>query len=85
MLFDVISGQYLNKKMLDQEIKVGKAFKIDERIFYPLVKVFHYKHGQTESYSLSPIALVVVEGDMKYLLPFEEIESTEELLNMAYP
>lgn len=69
--------------MLNQEIKVGKPFKIDDRVFYPLVKVFHWKHRQTESYSLSPLALVVVEGDMKYLLPFDEVECPEDLLNMV--
>jgi len=71
--------------MLNHEIKVGKPFKIDERIFYPLVKVLQYKHRQMEYYSLSPIALVVVEKDMKYLLPFEEMECPEKLLNMVNP
>jgi uncharacterized spore protein YtfJ len=69
--------------MLNQEIEVGKPFKIDERVFYPLVKVFHWKYRQTESYSLSPIALVVVEGEMKYLLPLDEVDSPQELLDMV--
>ncbi len=71
--------------MLNREIKVGKPFKIDDRIFYPLVKVFQYDHRQMEYYSLSPMALVVVENDLKYLLPFEEIECPEELLNLVKP
>ena len=71
--------------MLNQEIKVGKPFKIDERIFYPLVKVLQYKHRQMEYCSLTPMALVVFEKDMKYLLPFEEMECPEKLLNMVNP
>jgi hypothetical protein len=68
--------------MKKEEIKVGKPFKIDERVFHPLVKVLDLKHHQGEYYSLSPVAIVVVEGEMKYLLPLEEVENPEELMDM---
>ncbi|MCC7549939.1 MAG: hypothetical protein KO316_00390 [Methanobacterium sp.] len=65
--------------MRSQEIKVGKTFKIDGRIFYPLVKVTHWKHNQEEFHCLSPLALVVIEGDMKYILPMKEFDDPEKL------
>ena len=70
--------------MINQEIKVGKSYEIQGRIFYPILKIFHWKHHQTESYSVSPLALVVVEGDLKYLFPLEELDSEtiEEYMNM---
>lgn len=79
-----IDGQ-LGKIMIKEKIKVGKPFKIDERTFYPLVKVSCWKYHQTESYSLSPIALVVIEGEMKYLLPMGEVDSPQELMDMVSP
>ncbi len=66
-------------KMKNEEIKIGKPVKIEKRIFYPLVKIFHCKHHHVESYFLSPVAMVVVEGDMKYILPMEECEDLEKL------
>jgi hypothetical protein len=68
--------------MKKEEIKVGKSFKIHGRIFYPLVKFFQWKNNQGESYSLSPVAIVVVEGDLKYLLPLGEVENPQELMDM---
>ncbi|OPX59323.1 MAG: hypothetical protein A4E25_01249 [Methanobacterium sp. PtaB.Bin024] len=68
--------------MIDQEIKVGKPKKIDGRIFYPILKIFHWKHKQSESYSVSPVALVVIEGDLKYMFPLDEVENPEDLMNM---
>jgi len=66
-------------KMKNEKIKVGKPVKIENRIFYPLVKIFHWKHHHVESYSLSPVAMIVVEGDMKYILPMDECEDLEKL------
>jgi hypothetical protein len=65
--------------MKNQEIKVGKPFKIENRVFYPLVKIFNLKHPHGEFYSLSPVAIVVVEGEMKYILPMEECDDLEKL------
>lgn len=69
-------------KMKNEEIKVVKPIEIENRVFYPLVKVFHWKNHQSEFYSLSPVALVVVEGKRKYLLPLDKMESSQELLSM---
>ncbi len=71
------------KKMITHEIKVGKPFKIEGRVFYPLVKIIHLKYHSAESYYLSPVALVVVEGDLKYLLPLDEVDSPQDLLDMV--
>ncbi|EKQ55834.1 MAG: hypothetical protein B655_0068 [Methanobacterium sp. Maddingley MBC34] len=71
--------------MKNQEIKVGKPFKIENRVFYPLVKIFHCKHHDGEFYSLSPVAIVVVEEEMKYILPMEEgadLEKLKDLMDM---
>ncbi|BDZ71071.1 hypothetical protein [Methanobacterium petrolearium] len=68
--------------MIDEEIKVGKPKKIDGRIFYPILKIFHWKHQQSEFYSVSPVALVVVEGDLKYMFHLDEVENPEEFMNM---
>mgnify|MGYP006869361960 CR=1 FL=1 len=64
---------------INQEIKVGKSLKIDERVFYPIIKIFHWKHQDSESYSVFPVAVVVVEGEMKYIFPLEEYDEPEEL------
>jgi len=69
--------------MINQDIKIGKPFKIGERVFHPLVKILQWKNHQIESYYLSPVAIVVVEGDMKYLLPLDEVENPEELMDMV--
>lgn len=61
--------------MIKQEIKVGKSLEIGERIFYPIIKIFRWKHQDSESYSVFPVAVVVVERDMKYILPIEDCES----------
>lgn len=66
-------------KMKNQEIKVGKPFTIENRVFYPLVKIFHWKHHDGEFYSLSPVAMVIMEEDMKYILPLEECDDPEKL------
>ena len=68
--------------MINQEIKVGKPKKIEGRIFYPILKIFHWKHQKSESYSVSPVALVVIEGDLKYMFPLDEVENPEDLMNM---
>lgn len=68
--------------MISEDLKVGKPFEIGNRIFYPIVKIFSLKHSQGEIYSLSPVALVVVENDLKYLIPFEEVENPHELIEM---
>ena len=65
--------------MKNQEIKVGKPFTIENRVFYPLVEIFHWKHHHCESYALSPVAIVIVEGEMKYILPLEEFDNPEKL------
>jgi hypothetical protein len=65
--------------MKNQEIKVGKSFTIENRVFYPLVKIFHLKHSNGEFYSLSPVAIVVVEEEMKYILSLEECDDPEKL------
>jgi hypothetical protein len=65
--------------MKNQEIKVGKSVEIENRIFYPILKIFHWKHQETEAYSVSPLALVVVEGDMKYIFPLEEFDDPDKL------
>jgi uncharacterized spore protein YtfJ len=72
-----------SKKMIDDEIRIGKPFKIEGRSFYPLVKIFHWKGDHAESYSLSPVALVVFEGQMKYLIPLDELGSSQELLDLV--
>lgn len=75
-------------KMKNQEIKVGKPFTIENRVFYPLVKIFHLKHPNGEFYSLSPVAMVIVEEEMKYILPLEECddhEKLETLMDMVKP
>lgn len=72
--------------MKNQELKVGKSVEIGDRIFYPILKIFHWKHHENEVYSISPLALVVVEGEMKYILPMEEFddpEMLESLMNMV--
>jgi hypothetical protein len=68
--------------MKNQEIKVGKPFTIENRVFYPLVKIFQLKHPHGEFHSLSPVAIVVVEGEMKYILPMEEGEDLEKLKDL---
>ena len=65
--------------MKNQEIKVGKSVEIENRIFYPILKIFHWKHHHCESYALSPVAIVIVEGEMKYILPLEESYDPEKL------
>lgn len=70
-------------KMKNEEIKVGKPIEIEDRVFYPLVKVFHWKNHQSEFYSLSLVALVVVEGKRKYLLSLDDVESSQEFLSMV--
>lgn len=69
--------------MIEDDIRVGKPFNIEGRSFYPLVKVFHWKGHHAESYSLFPVALVVLEGQMKYLLPLDELDSSQELLDLV--
>lgn len=69
--------------MINHEIKAGKPKKIEGRVFYPILKIFHWKHRQSESYSVSPIALVVIEGDTRYLFPLDDVENPEELMNMV--
>ena len=68
--------------MKNQEIKVGKSVEIGDRIFYPILKIFHWKHHESEVYSISPLALVVVEGEMKYILPLEEFDDPDKLENI---
>lgn len=65
--------------MKNQEIKVGKPFTIENRVFYPLVEIFHWKNHHCESYSLLPVAIVIVEEEMKYILPLEESYDPEKL------
>ena len=72
--------------MINQEIKVGESKEVEGRVFYPIIKIFHWKHHQIESYSVSPIAIVVIEGDVRYLLPLKEFDSPkeiEDLMNMV--
>jgi len=68
--------------MKNQELKVGESVEIGDRIFYPILKIFHWKHQETEAYSISPLALVVVEGEMKYILPLEDFDDPEKLENL---
>ncbi|MDO5835319.1 MAG: hypothetical protein Q4P17_02320 [Methanobacterium sp.] len=68
--------------MKNQEIKVGKSVEVENRIFYPILKIFHWKHRETETFSVSPLALVVVEGEQKYIYPLEEIDNSEELQSL---
>lgn len=65
--------------MKNQELKVGKSVEIGNRVFYPILKIFHLKHHESEVYSILPLALVVVEGDMKYVLPMEECDDPDKL------
>lgn len=69
--------------MINQEIKVGKSKEIEGKIFYPILKIFHWKNQLSESYSVSPIAIVVVEGELRYLFPLDEVENPEELMNLV--
>lgn len=68
--------------MINQEIKVGKPKKVGDRVFYPILKIFHWKHNHSQSYSVSPIALVVTENEMKYVFPLEEFDCEDELQDL---
>jgi uncharacterized spore protein YtfJ len=65
-----------------KEIKVGKPIEIGERTIYPLVEVNELKDPSYEFMSIIPIALVVVEGENKYMLTLDEDKISEELMEL---
>ncbi|HMK53323.1 MAG TPA: hypothetical protein VK444_00930 [Methanobacteriaceae archaeon] len=66
-----------------KEIVTLKPIKVEKRKLYPLVEVLEIKEGKFNLLSVSPIALVVVEGDEKYLLSLDGNEPSPELLNLV--
>jgi uncharacterized spore protein YtfJ len=81
---DINDFNFLNKfEGLKKDIEVGKPIEIDERTIYPLVEVSELKGPSYEFMSIVPIALVVVEGENKYILALNEKEVSRDLMELV--
>jgi len=75
---------FLDKfKGLNKNIKIGKTIKIGERIFYSIVEVSELKGPSLEFMSIIPIAIVVVEGEYKYMFALNEKEVSEDIMELV--
>jgi uncharacterized spore protein YtfJ len=81
---DINDFNFLNKfEGLKKDIEVGKPIEIGERTIYPLVEVSELKGPSYEFMSIVPIALVVVEGENKYILALNEKEVSRDLMELV--
>lgn len=67
------------------EIIVGKALKIGERTFHPIIKFSTLKNekGNLLGTWTDILAIVVAEGEKEYIFPFTEEEiDYDELFNL---
>ena len=63
--------------------KIGKEFKIGKRTFYPVVQISTIEMDSSFSEQISPIALLVIEPSIKYILPLtEEKVNSEEIIDL---
>jgi hypothetical protein len=63
--------------------EIGKEFKIGERTFYPVVEISTIEMDSSFSEQISPIALLVIEPSIKYILPLtEEKVNSEEIIDL---
>ena len=80
---DINDVNFLNKfEGLKKDIEVGKSIEIGERTIYPIVEVGKLKGPSYEFMSIVPIALVVVEGENKYMFALNEKEVSSDLLEL---
>jgi|APFre7841882630_1041343.scaffolds.fasta_scaffold24533_3 uncharacterized spore protein YtfJ len=80
---DIKDVNFLNKfEGLKKDIEVGKPIEIGERTIYPIVEVGESKGPSYEFMSIVPIALVVVEGENKYMFALNEKEVSRELMEL---
>ncbi|NLB01411.1 MAG: hypothetical protein GX837_10760 [Methanomicrobiales archaeon] len=49
------------------ELAVGSGCWVDGRCIIPIVRVFVMRHGGAVMASLTPVALVIIEGEREYL------------------
>jgi uncharacterized spore protein YtfJ len=78
---DIKYVDFLNKfDRLKKDIEVGKPIEIGERTIYPIVEVSELKGSSYEFMSIVPIALVVVEGENKYMFALNEKEVSRDLM-----
>jgi hypothetical protein len=66
-----------------KDIEVGKPIEIAKRILYPVVEVSEIKGPSYEFMSIVPIAIVVVEGDNKYMLALNEKEVSRDIMELV--
>ncbi len=63
--------------------EIGKEFKIGKRTFYPVVQISTIEMDSSFSEQISPIALLVIEPSIKYILPLtEEKVNSEEIIDL---
>jgi uncharacterized spore protein YtfJ len=75
---------FLNKSdRFKKDIEVGKPIEIGKRTIYPIVEVGELKGPSYEFMSILPIALVVVEGEDKYILALNEKEVSRDLMELV--
>ncbi|MGZ7044645.1 MAG: hypothetical protein ACXVHM_08620 [Methanobacterium sp.] len=78
---DIKYVDFLNKfDGLKKDIEVGKPIEIGERTIYPIVEVSELKGSSYEFMNIVPIALVVVEGENKYMFALNEKEVSRDLM-----
>ncbi|MDP3065111.1 MAG: hypothetical protein Q8N08_00040 [Methanobacteriaceae archaeon] len=68
---------------IKKEIVTLDPIKVEKKNLYPVVEVLEIYKGKFYLLSSSPIALVVVEGDEKYLLSLDDSEPSPELLDLV--
>jgi hypothetical protein len=62
-------------KDLNIEKKVLKPFKVGDRIFYPIVEIITLGNEVSfNSLNISPVAFLVKENDIEYVIPVIEDE-----------
>lgn len=49
------------------ELAVGGGCRVDGRCIIPIVRAFVMHHGSAVMASLTPVALVIIEGEHEYL------------------
>ncbi len=74
-----------NSGDLEEKIELGSSFKVDKRIFYPVIKISHYKNSFFETKLITPLALIIKEDNKKYLIPLVEEEVSEDFLELVNP
>ncbi|MFA7562462.1 MAG: hypothetical protein WCY70_03385 [Methanoculleus sp.] len=50
------------------ELVVGSGCRVDGRCIIPIVRAFVMHHGSAVMAGLTPVALVIVEGEREYLV-----------------